>query len=59
MRQLPAVQITVFNLYEIDGYNHDEIAQILGLSPSSSRVYLTRAKEKLRNILNKEQQNHG
>ena len=59
MKQLPEVQVTVFNLYEIDGYNHDEIANMLGLSASSSRVYLSRAKEKLRSILIKEQRNHG
>ena len=59
MRLLPPVQLTIFNLYEIDGYNHDEIAKMLGLSSSSSRVYLARAKEKLRNIINQEQQNHG
>lgn len=39
----------VFMLYEIEGFNHDEIAGLLGISPSSSRVYLTRAKEKLKN----------
>lgn len=59
MEQLPPVQVTVFNLYEIDGYSHDEIAQMLSLSASSSRVYLTRAKEKLRSIINKQQQSHG
>jgi RNA polymerase sigma factor (sigma-70 family) len=59
MKQLPEVQLTVFNLYEIDGYSHDEIAKMLGLSASSSRVYLSRAKEKLRYILEKEQQKHG
>jgi RNA polymerase sigma factor (sigma-70 family) len=59
MEQLPPAQVTVFNLYEIDGYSHDEIAKMLDLSPSSSRVYLSRAKEKLRDILIKEQQNHG
>lgn len=52
MQQLPAVQATVFNLYEIDGYSHDEIGTMLGLSTSSSRVYLTRAKDKLRTLLN-------
>jgi len=52
MQQLPAVQATIFNLYEIDGYSHDEIGTMLGLSTSSSRVYLTRAKEKLRTLLN-------
>lgn len=59
MEQLPPVQVTVFNLYEIDGYSHDEIAQMLSLSASSSRVYLTRAKERLRSIINKQQQRHG
>ena len=59
MQQLPPVQLTIFNLYEIDGYSHDEIAKMLALSPSSSRVYLARAKEKLRSIINQEQQSHG
>jgi RNA polymerase sigma factor (sigma-70 family) len=57
MEQLPPVQVTVFNLYEVDGYSHDEIAKMLGLSASSSRVYLTRAKERLRSIL--KGQNNG
>jgi RNA polymerase sigma factor (sigma-70 family) len=59
MEQLPAVQVTVFNLYEIDGYSHDEIGVMLNLSASSSRVYLSRAKERLRYILNKEYQKNG
>jgi RNA polymerase sigma factor (sigma-70 family) len=48
---LPTLQATIFNLYEIDGYSHDEIAKMLGMPASSSRVYLTRAKEKLRKLL--------
>ncbi len=59
MQQLPPVQLTIFNLYEIDGYSHDEIAKMLALTASSSRVYLARAKEKLRGIINKEQHGHG
>ena len=59
MRELPPVQLTIFNLYEVDGYSHDEIAQILSISTSSSRVYLSRAKEKLRNIIRAEAQNDG
>lgn len=51
MDNLPGIQRTVFNLYEIDGYSHDEIAGMLSIPASSSRVYLTRAKEKLRKIL--------
>ncbi|MCO5936247.1 RNA polymerase sigma factor [Mucilaginibacter sp. RB4R14] len=59
MKQLPQIQLTIFNMYEIDGYNHDEIGKILNLPASSSRVYLSRAKDKLRQLLTTETQNHG
>ncbi|MDN3547488.1 RNA polymerase sigma factor [Mucilaginibacter aquaedulcis] len=59
MKELPAIQLTIFNLYEIDGYNHDEIANMLSIPVSSSRVYLSRAKERLRKMLRTETQNHG
>ena len=48
LHALPEVQRLVFNLYEIDGYSHDEIGEMLGIPASSSRVNLSRAKEKLR-----------
>ena len=54
MKELPPIQLTIFNLYEIDGYNHDEIAGMLNIPASSSRVYLSRAKEKLRKIIRTE-----
>jgi RNA polymerase sigma factor (sigma-70 family) len=38
----------VFTLYEIEGFNHDEIADLMGITASSSRVYLGRAKETLK-----------
>lgn len=59
MDQLPAIQRTIFNLYEIDGYSHDEIAAMVKVSASSSRVYLSRAKEKLRLMINTEAKQHG
>ncbi|MFD0792855.1 RNA polymerase sigma factor [Mucilaginibacter litoreus] len=59
MKQLPQLQLTIFNMYEIDGYNHDEIGKILNLPASSSRVYLSRAKDKLRQLLTAQAQNHG
>lgn len=40
----------VFTLYEIEGFNHDEIAEMMGITTSSSRVYLVRAKEKLKTL---------
>jgi RNA polymerase sigma factor (sigma-70 family) len=59
MKQLPQIQLTIFNLYEIDGYNHDEIGKILNMPASSSRVYLSRAKDKLRQLISTETRNHG
>jgi RNA polymerase sigma factor (sigma-70 family) len=53
---LPEIHRMVFNLYEIDGYNHDEIGNMLNIPVSSSRVYLSRAKEKLRKYLTKQQE---
>lgn len=57
MDKLPELHRMVFNLYEIDGYSHDEIAGILGIPATSSRVYLTRGKEKLRELINKTEYN--
>lgn len=59
MKELPPIQLTIFNLYEIDGYNHDEIAEMLNIPSSSSRVYLSRAKEKMRKIIKIETQRNG
>jgi RNA polymerase sigma factor (sigma-70 family) len=49
--QLPEIQRIVFNLYEIDGYSHEEIGRSLNIPASSSRTYLSRAKEKLKKAL--------
>ncbi len=43
---------TVFNLYVIDGYSHEEIAEKLNINVSTSRSNLTRAKARLRQLLN-------
>ncbi len=51
LSELPELHRMVFNLYEIDGYTHEEIADILEMPSSSSRVYLSRAKEKLRRLV--------
>ncbi|HMR15021.1 RNA polymerase sigma factor [Mariniflexile maritimum] len=49
--QLPDMLKVVFNLYELEGYNHKEIAAVLNIAESSSRTYLTRAKERLRDVV--------
>ena len=42
---------TVFNLYILEGYKHQEIADLLGISINTSKSQLILAKEKLRKLL--------
>lgn len=51
--QLPEMHRIVFNLYEIQGFNHSEISKKLAVTESTSRVFLTRAKKKLRILIDK------
>jgi len=44
----------VANLYLFEGYDHKEIAQILSISESASKAQYSKAKSKIRNLLNKE-----
>jgi RNA polymerase sigma-70 factor (ECF subfamily) len=37
----------VFNLYAIEGYNHKEIAEMLGIQESTSRSQLVKARKML------------
>lgn len=48
LQSLPEMLRMVFNMYEIEGYSHNEIADQLGIPASTSRTYLARAKQKLR-----------
>lgn len=48
--QLPEQLRITFNLFEIEGYSHNEIGQELGITASSSRSNLTRAKKMLREL---------
>lgn len=50
IRQLPDIQRSIFNLYEIEGFSHEEIGKKLEIPESTSRTYLTRAKQKLRKL---------
>ncbi len=51
--QLPEMHRIVFNLHEIQGFNHKEISEKLKIAESTSRVFLTRAKKKLRILIDK------
>lgn len=47
--QLPAGFRTVFNLSVLEGYSHKEIGDLLGISESTSRTQLSRARTWLQN----------
>ena len=54
VQRLPPAYRMVFNLFEIEGYTHPEIAGLLGIQPGTSKSNLAKAKEKLRTWLQAE-----
>lgn len=48
---LPDGARTVFVLYSLEGYTHDEIAKLLGIAQGSSKAQLHRARQLLRGVL--------
>ena len=53
INELPDGYRVVLSLYLLEGYDHEEIAEILNLSSSTSRSQYTRAKNKLKEQLAK------
>ena len=53
IQQLPAGYRSVFNLYAIEGYTHEEISQILKISVGTSRSQYHKAKKMLRTLFEK------
>ncbi|OOG76853.1 RNA polymerase sigma factor [Algoriphagus sp. A40] len=51
IQRLPPSYRTVFNLYVLDGFSHEEIAVMLDISVGTSKSNLSRAKEKLRELI--------
>ncbi|WP_448697719.1 RNA polymerase sigma factor [Mucilaginibacter sp. AW1-3] len=51
VQKLPQAYRTVFNLYAIDGYTHDEIGEILGINPGTSKSNLHKARQKLQQMI--------
>lgn len=47
MLALPEKYRSVLSLNLLEGYDHEEIGQILGIPPSTSRAHLSRGKQKL------------
>ena len=59
IQRLPQKFRDVFNLYVVEGYSHDEIAELLDIAPGTSRSQLTRARQKLQAmILEREKENY-
>jgi RNA polymerase sigma-70 factor (ECF subfamily) len=56
MAQLPHGARTVFVLHDVEGYRHEEIGTLLGVSPGTSKSQLHRARQALRVLLLKETQ---
>lgn len=48
LQELPSHYRMVFNLYELEGYSHKEISEMMEIPEGTSRSNLTRAKQKLR-----------
>ena len=51
IKQLPQGYRTVFILHDVEGYEHEEIAKILGCAAGTSKSQLHKARLKLRTIL--------
>jgi RNA polymerase sigma-70 factor (ECF subfamily) len=51
IQKLPDSYRMAFNLFVIEGYSHKEISKILNITESSSRVYVTRAKQYLQTMI--------
>ena len=59
IEQLPEKYKYVVMLYLIEGYDHQEISEILNITEVSSRTQLSRGKVKLQNLLKSEKNGTG
>jgi len=50
---MPSGYRTVFNLYVVDGYDHDEIRKMLNIKVETSRSQLMRARKWLQKNIDK------
>jgi len=51
VQRLPQAYRTVFNLYAIEGYSHQEIGKLLGISDGTSKSNLFKAKDRLKKMI--------
>jgi len=55
IQKLPSACNRIFNLYAIDGYNHREIGELLGINEGTSKSQLHLARIKLQKMIEDEQ----
>jgi RNA polymerase sigma factor (sigma-70 family) len=55
LRRLPQGYRTVFNLFALEDFSHAEIAKELGITESTSRSQLTKARQMLRQLITVEE----
>ena len=55
VRQLAPATQAVFNLYVIEGYNHNEIANLMKISAGTSKWHLSEARKKLQKMMTEQQ----
>ena len=54
LHRLPSGYRTVFNMYVIEGYSHQEIAEKLGITESTSKTQLFKARKQLQRWMNRD-----
>ena len=59
IKSLPQGCQIVFNLFAIEGYNHKEIAEMLGISEGTSKSQYSRARVLLQEKILKESKYYG
>jgi RNA polymerase sigma factor (sigma-70 family) len=55
VRQLPPSTQAVFNLYVMEGFNHKEIAKLLGIKDGTSKWHLSEARRILQELIKNEE----
>ena len=51
VQRLPQAYRTVFNLFAIEGYSHEEIGAMLNINPGTSKSNLHKARQKLKQMV--------
>ena len=59
LAQLPEDQRTMIKLFEMEGFNSSEIAEVLDIAPGTVRWHLHQARHKLRTILDPDGQSEA